>query len=132
MVEFGQIDVTCLVVVEAHPIDSGPFCKGVPTVDCIPYRGVFDGLSQFDAEVSLQTPLSPDRRGLPSFVFEKATCGDSVKPVIVTAFLHLVHLIDRHCGSRHAAQKHLITGDISSTDLPLKFQQRPCRCTPHL
>ena len=47
-----------------------------------------------------------------------------VKPVIVTVFLHPVHLIDRHCWSRHAAQKHLITGEISSTDLPLKFPQR--------
>ena len=50
--------------------------------------------------------------------------SDGVKPVIVTAFLHLVHLIDRHCGSRYAAQKHLITGEISSTDVMFKLRQR--------
>ena len=55
MVEFGQIDVTCPLVVDVHPTDSGPFCKGVPTVDCLPYGGVFDGLSQVDAEVNLRT-----------------------------------------------------------------------------
>ena len=70
MVEFGEIDVTYPAVVENYPIDSGPFCKGVPTVDCLPNRGLFDGLSQVDAEVSLRTPLSPDRRGLPIYVFE--------------------------------------------------------------
>ena len=53
MVKLGQIDVTCPVVVEVHPIDSRPFCKGAPTVDCLPYRGVCDGLSQVDAEVNL-------------------------------------------------------------------------------
>ena len=70
MVKFCQIDVTCRVVVEVRPIDSGPFCKGVPTVDCLPYRGVFDNLSQVNAEVGLQNALSPDRRRLPIYVFE--------------------------------------------------------------
>ena len=70
MVQLGQIDVTCPVVVEVHLIDSGLFCKGVPTVDCLLYRGVFDGLSQVDAEANLRTPLSPDRKGLPIYVFQ--------------------------------------------------------------
>ena len=51
---------------------------------------------------------------------KRQLASNGVKPVIVTVFLPLVHLIDRHCGSRHAARKHLITGDISSTDLPCK------------
>ena len=70
MVQFGQIGATCPVVIEGHPIGSGPFCKGVRTVDCLQYRGVFGGLSQVDAEVSLGTPLSPDRRDLPIYVSE--------------------------------------------------------------
>ena len=53
MVEFGQIDVTFPVVVEVHPIDSSPFCKGVPTVDFLPFGGLFDGFPQVHAEVSL-------------------------------------------------------------------------------
>ena len=70
MVGFGQIDVTCPAVVEVHPIDSGPLCKGVPTVDGLPNRGVFDDLYQVDAEVGLRTPLSPGRRGLLICVFK--------------------------------------------------------------
>ena len=70
MVEFHQMDVTCPVVDEVHPIDSHPFCKGAPTVDCLPYRGVFNGLSRVDAEVGLRSLLSLDRRGLPIYVFE--------------------------------------------------------------
>ena len=70
MVEFGQINVTCPAVVEVHPIESGPFCKGVPTVVCFPYGGVFDGVSHVDAEIGLRTPLTPGRRGLPIDVFE--------------------------------------------------------------
>ena len=50
--------------------------------------------------------------------------SNGVKPVIVIACLHLTHLIDRHCGSRHAAQKHLIPREMSSTDLSFEFRQR--------
>ena len=70
MVRCGQIDVTCPAVVEVHPIDLGPFCKGAPTVECLPNRGVFDDLYQVDAEVVLGTPLSRGLRGLPICVFE--------------------------------------------------------------
>ena len=44
--------------------------------------------------------------------------------VIVVIALHAVHLVERHCGSRHAAQKHLVTGEISSTDLLSKLRRR--------
>ena len=124
MVEFGQIDVTCPAVVEVHPIDSGPFCKGVPTVDCILYRGVFDGLSQVNAEVGLRTPLSPVVEVCPFLYSNRQLASNGVKPVIVTAFLHLVHLIERQWGSRHASQKHLITGEIRWTTLLFKLRQR--------
>ena len=50
--------------------------------------------------------------------------SNGVKDVIATVFLHLVHLIHRHCGSRNAAHGHLITSEISSADLPLKLRQR--------
>ena len=50
--------------------------------------------------------------------------SNGVKPVIVITGLHLVHLIDRLCGSRYAAQKHLIPREISSTDLSFEFRQR--------
>ena len=33
----------------------------------------------------------------------RASNGD--KPVVVTPILHVVHLTDRHCESRHGAQK---------------------------
>ena len=57
------------------------------------------------------------------FVYpNRQLASNGVKPVIVTVLLHVVHLIDRHCGSRHAAQKHLITGAISSTDLLFKLR----------
>ena len=47
-----------------------------------------------------------------------------MKPVIVIAGLHFVHLIDQPCGSRHAATKYLIPREISSTDLSFEFRQR--------
>ena len=50
--------------------------------------------------------------------------SNGVKPVIVTALLHAVHLIHRHYVSRHAAQNHLITSQISWTDLPFKCRKR--------
>ena len=50
--------------------------------------------------------------------------SNGVKPVIAIAGLHLIHLIDRHCWSRHAAQKHLISRAIGSTDLSFEFRQR--------
>ena len=50
--------------------------------------------------------------------------SNGVNPVLVTALLHVAHLVDRQCWSRHAAQKHLITGEISSTDLSFKLWQR--------
>ena len=37
MVKFRQIGATCPVPVEAHPIGSSPFCKGVPTEHCLQY-----------------------------------------------------------------------------------------------
>ena len=43
-----------------------------------------------------------------------------VKSVMVPLILHIVHLIDQHYRSSHAAQAHLISNDINSTDLRLK------------
>ena len=100
---------------------------------------------QFDTETAVEPeklePL-PSNEALaeacPFMYSNRQLASNGVNPVIVTAFLHLVHLIDWHCGSRHVAQKHLITAEISFTDLPLKLRQltictqSPCRCTPHL
>ena len=36
MVRSDQIDATCPIVVEVHLVGSGSFCKGVPTMDCLP------------------------------------------------------------------------------------------------
>ena len=47
-----------------------------------------------------------------------------VNSIIVVLILHVVHLVDRHCWSRQAAQEYLITSEIGSTDLPLKLRQR--------
>ena len=44
--------------------------------------------------------------------------------VIVVIALHAAHLIYQHCGSRHAAQKNLSTGEISWTDLLFKLRQQ--------
>ena len=70
MIEFGHIGVACPVVVEAHPIALGPFCKDAPMEGCLQCRGVFDGLFQVNAEANLRSLLVPDRRDLPICVFE--------------------------------------------------------------
>ena len=70
LVQFGQVGAACPVVVEVHPIDSGPFCKGVHMEGCLQCRGVFEGLFQVDAEASLRTLLFPDLRDLHISVFE--------------------------------------------------------------
>ena len=53
---------------------SDSFCEGVPTMDCLSNRGVFDDLHQVDTEVGLHTPLSPSRRGPPTCVINSAVC----------------------------------------------------------
>ena len=66
----------------------------------------------------------PSAETCPFVYWNRQVGSNRVKPVTVTVFLHVVHSIDRHCRSRHAAEKHLITGEISSTDISFKLRQR--------
>ena len=70
MVKCGQIGAACAVVVEAHSIGLGPFCKGLPGEDCLQYRGEFDGPFQVDVGSSPRTLLRSDRRDVPICVLK--------------------------------------------------------------
>ena len=122
IVEFGQIGAACPVVIEAHPIGSGEFCKGVRTEDCLQYRGLFPATSM-RGQVSVLRSFPIVETCL--FVYSKRQLASTgVKSIIVTVLLHVLNLMDRHCGSRHAAQKNWFTGEISSPDLLFKLGQR--------
>ena len=103
---------------------SGPSYKGVPTEGCLRCQGVFDGLFQVNAEAIPRTQLVPRHTDCPFVYSNRRLASNLIKSSIVAVVLYALHLVERHCGSRHAAQKYLVTSGIGSTDLLFKLRQR--------